>query len=376
MDNNKELFEGLLKADGINPAGATESERIAFAKMLNEQSKPKQSKPSIARPDTWRIIMKSKITKFATAAVIIIAALIGINQFGGPINVTGVALADVAKEIEQIKNCLFKKTTIVSAKDNSTHTFDSLVYSAEAAIREDIYDKKKITNQVFVKFSEGIVVGIDHKLKLFKKIELTEEDIEKFSPISPKNIVDLILQKGKYKNLGQKTVDGVLSEGFEFNDKRAMLSMDKERIENVVTRLWVDVNTNLPVRIEVDGVLINNSKANVVMSDPKWNVDLDSDFFEPNIPTDYIKPEQRGFIGINLENWPTLKVVPGMPAKKAGIKDGDIVLKVNGNSISHIKSSTDALNLFLGKIGDKVVLTIKRAEQILTFEIERLPMPK
>ncbi|MHC4215073.1 MAG: PDZ domain-containing protein [Planctomycetota bacterium] len=112
------------------------------------------------------------------------------------------------------------------------------------------------------------------------------------------------------------------------------------------------------------------------MCDPKWDVDIESDFFEPNIPDDYITPEQRGFIGINLENWPTLKVVPGTAAEKAGIKDGDVVLKVNGNDISHIKTSTDAQNLFLGKIGEKVVLTIKRGEQILTFEIERLPMPK
>ena len=370
MDNNKNLVEGLLKADGINPAGATESERIAFAKMLNKQSKPG------SRPDIWRIIMQSKITKPATAAVIIIAALIGINQFGGPINVTGVALADVAKEIEQIKNCLFKKTTTVSAKDNSTNTFDSLVYHSEGVIREDIYDNNKIAKQVYVKASEGIIVGIHHKLKLFKKMNLTDEDIEKFSPISPKNIVDLILSKGKYKKLGQKTVDGILSEGFEFNDKRTMLSMDKERIEDVVMRLWVDVNTNLPVRIELGGVLNNNSKANVVMCDPKWDVDLDSDFFEPNIPDDYITLEQRGLIGINLENWPTLKVIPGMAAEKAGIKDGDVILKVNGNDISHIKSSDDALSLLLGKAGDKVVLTIKRGEQILTFEIERLPMPK
>ena len=40
MDNEKKLFEGLLKADGINPTGTTESERIAFIKMLDEQSKP------------------------------------------------------------------------------------------------------------------------------------------------------------------------------------------------------------------------------------------------------------------------------------------------------------------------------------------------
>jgi len=152
--------------------------------------------------------------------------------------------------------------------------------------------------------------------------------------------------------------------------------MDKEKIKNVVTRLWIDVNTNLPARVEVDCVLINNTKANVVMCDPKWDVELEADFFEPNIPIDYMEPEQRGLIGINLEDWPTLKVGSGTSAEKAGVKDGDVVLKVNGNSISHIESSGDALNLLLGKAGEKVVLTVKRGEQILTFEIERAPLPE
>jgi len=176
-----------------------------------------------------------------------------------------VALADVAKKIEQIQNCVFKKTTTVFSKDNIINSFESLVYYTEAAVREDIRDNQKITYQVYVKFSEGILVGIDHKTKAFKIIDLADEDLEKLSPVSPKNIVNLILSKGKYKKLGRKTVDGVLSEGFEFEGTRAMLSMDKEKIENVVTRLWVDVNTNLPVRVEVDCVLINDSKASVVM---------------------------------------------------------------------------------------------------------------
>ncbi|MHC4310398.1 MAG: PDZ domain-containing protein [Planctomycetota bacterium] len=372
MDNNKKLSEGLLKADGIDPTGATESERIAFGRLLDEQSKLRQSKPSIAWPDIWRIIMKHKLTKLAAAAVMIVAVVVGLNIIGGP-DIASVALADVAKQIEQIKNCVFEKTTTVSSEDNIINSFDSLVYYTEAAVREDIYHDKKITKQVYVKFSGGIVVGIDHKTKLFRKMDLTDEDMEKMSPVSPKNIVNLILGKGKYKELGRKIVDGVPSEGFEFNDKRAMLSMDKDRVENVIMRLWVDVNTNLPARVEVDCVL-NNSKANVVMRDPKWDVELEPDFFEPNIPVDYMRPEQRGLIGVNLEDWPTLKVGSGMAAEKAGVKNGDVVLKVNGNSISHIESSGDALNLLFGKVGEIVVLTVKRGEQILTFEIERAPL--
>ena len=38
MDNNQRLRDGLLKADGIDPEGATNSEHAAISKMLDEQS--------------------------------------------------------------------------------------------------------------------------------------------------------------------------------------------------------------------------------------------------------------------------------------------------------------------------------------------------
>jgi len=79
MDNDKKLFEELLKADGITPGRITESERAAFAKMLDEQLKSKQTKPSIAWPNIWRTIMKTKIAKLAAVAVIIIAVFLSIS---------------------------------------------------------------------------------------------------------------------------------------------------------------------------------------------------------------------------------------------------------------------------------------------------------
>ncbi|MHC4728936.1 MAG: hypothetical protein ACYS17_17115, partial [Planctomycetota bacterium] len=49
--------------------------RIIDASLL-AQEKLKQTQSASIRPNIWRIIMKSQITKFATAAVIIIAAVI------------------------------------------------------------------------------------------------------------------------------------------------------------------------------------------------------------------------------------------------------------------------------------------------------------
>lgn len=320
-------------------------------------------------------IMRSKITRPAIAAAIVAAVVLGLNIAGGP-HMATVALADVAKRMEQTTNCVFKKTTTVSSEDGVANAFDSLVYYTHNAAREDVRDGEKIVSQVYATFPDGVLVAVDHRNRVFRTMNLADEDAERLSPISPANLVDLILSKGAYRNLGRRTVDGVLSEGFEFDDERAMLSMDKDKIESIVMRLWVDVSTHLPVRAEVDCLLTDNAKARIVMYDPQWDVELASDFFEPKIPAGYAEPKQRGLLGIDLEKWPALKVAPGMAAEKAGVRSGDVVLKVNGNSVSHIESSGDALSLLSGKVGEKVALTVKRGEQILTFEVERAPAPE
>jgi len=62
------------------------------AAVLDDKQKSAEPQPNI-----WRIIMRSRITKFAVAAVIIIGVLIGINQFGGSIDgtTTVYAMSDV-----------------------------------------------------------------------------------------------------------------------------------------------------------------------------------------------------------------------------------------------------------------------------------------
>ena len=79
--DNKKLFEELLKADGIDPAGATNSERTAFIKILDEQLKSKHTKLGTAQPNIWRIIMNSKITKYAAAAIVLVAVGLSITVF-------------------------------------------------------------------------------------------------------------------------------------------------------------------------------------------------------------------------------------------------------------------------------------------------------
>jgi len=54
------------------------------------------------RENTWRVIVHHKMTKFAIAAVIIVAALLGLNHFGGSIDGASVAWAEVVQRIENV----------------------------------------------------------------------------------------------------------------------------------------------------------------------------------------------------------------------------------------------------------------------------------
>jgi hypothetical protein len=81
---------------------------------------------------------------------------------------------------------------------------------------------------------------------------------------------------------------------------------------------------------------------------------------------------RKGYLGLELDDkrWPLVNIIPGMPAAKAGLQNGDIILKVNDKDMTHITTIRDALTVLHGDPGEKVKLTVQRGEQILAFEVE------
>jgi serine protease Do len=60
-------------------------------------------------------------------------------------------------------------------------------------------------------------------------------------------------------------------------------------------------------------------------------------------------------------------IVPGSPAEKAGLKDHDVITKVNNLNIDDKTSLTSALSKF--KVGDKVTLTVVRGGKTITVKV-------
>jgi len=89
-------IEKLIKNVDIDTNA--ERDRAVLADVLQVLQDSKGKEAAVPQPNIWRIIMKRPVAKLvAAAAVIIIAVLVGINQFGGSIDIARIALADVEK---------------------------------------------------------------------------------------------------------------------------------------------------------------------------------------------------------------------------------------------------------------------------------------
>ena len=64
-----------------------------------------------------------------------------------------------------------------------------------------------------------------------------------------------------------------------------------------------------------------------------------------------------------------MDVVPGIPAAKAGLQNGDKILTVNDNDITHITTIRDALTVFHGDPGEQVKLTVQRGGRWTDFNL-------
>ena len=157
-------IEEVIKKN-LNFTAGTELHDRMLDDVLNAQEKSKKTKSALVLPGIRRTIMKSRITKLAAAAVIIIAVLIGINQFGGSIDGASVAWADVAERFESVS---FFNVTIYLGWGPYSQDQKLEFHKIEIWKSENGQTRTHSGNEViFVEFVDGnnVVVAFDSSTK-------------------------------------------------------------------------------------------------------------------------------------------------------------------------------------------------------------------
>jgi len=281
----RENIEKVIKKFSIDVNPKKDQE--IFDELRQIQAESKQSEPGISTIKKWRIVRKNPITKLASAATIIIAVILALYLTDGP-DMATVALGEVLQNVEKMKCFTFRhkvssKTNSGTPEETSNVTERTTYVSAEYGLKHDVYKDGQLTGILYIP-SSGIDVTYVMPVTKQYMIETMSEEYMKENQVSPTGMIKEFMSY-EYTKLDKKKIDGVEAEGIEVNESGFY------GFESTVGRLWIDIETNLPVRMEIEGIR-GATESTVITYDFNWDTELDQSIFQLNIPDDYTLLEQ------------------------------------------------------------------------------------
>jgi hypothetical protein len=259
------------------------------ARIVNDAleafKRARQSGTPAVRRTCWAIIIKSRAARLAAAAVVIIAVIIGISQFGDTTAEAGVCWAEVGKKVEQIEMfiCRIRGSITDTVKGKTTEVTLVECYSSMQGVRRDMYRKDERIRITYMIPEENVRIDVLPSKKAYTRGLLSEEQmINYLDYYDPKKMLKKLLSS-EYTRLPRKTINGVEVEGIE-----GILAFEAQYCESSMVRFWVNVETELPVLIETEGVAAGGTlQMKGIIDQFEWDVEFEPAVFEPNIPADY-----------------------------------------------------------------------------------------
>jgi outer membrane lipoprotein-sorting protein len=206
---------------------------------------------------------------------------------------TGVALADVLVKVQQARAFMYRmKTTMtgnmilgMSAQQEVTTVTISNEYGTKWDVdKSDPGSGEKKTQQVYVIPGQKTVVSLMPEMKQYMRMELNDDWLARMKKQNndPREMIKQIMNC-EYTELGKSVIDGVEVKGFQTTDPAYFAGTAEEG----TSTLWVDAETWLPVRSEVDFKMGEQTSVHSVTYDYQWDIPVNASEFQPVIPEDF-----------------------------------------------------------------------------------------
>lgn len=242
------------------------------------------------RTDIFTITIKIRRSVLVSAAGFIFAMLAGIYYFSVPIDGSSVAWADVARKVEQVETFTYRmRTNPIGGRQNGSDRSETILcFSPKYGVRLGTYIDGRLKTREFILVEENAVISVTPQEKKYTRTLLDEQQFNKKQRKNDARLLIIEFMSGEYIELGSAVIDGIEVYGIE----RENPMQANDILENAVGRLWVDTKTNMPVRMELEGVMTGSSvRVRMVTDEFRWNVGLEASDFGPSIPDEYEEME-------------------------------------------------------------------------------------
>jgi len=260
-----EKVVGRLNVDTEPNQAHRENLRRQMLSVFNQAEQEPSTRIIVFRT-LRRLIMKSPITKIATAAAIIIAVSIGIHYLGGSIDGASVAWSQV---VEQISSHTKYKCRQRVVREQGPQIPTMQVYHLNLQQRRQEVEDGTI-HIIDMRGADAITVELypaDKKATVTKLIG--------FGPRKDPHITEMVKQfeQESTEKLGTKKVNGKILQGFRHKPT-----------ENSDFTVWVDPVTKLPVEIEIKHL---NRGQTLFLDEFEFDFKLDPSAFSTDVPDGY-----------------------------------------------------------------------------------------
>ena len=261
-----------------------------------------QKKKSVAsRPNLWRFIMESKVTRYSAAAVITLAmVLVLFNPFGISDN-GGIVWAQVVQKIDEAQMIVHKEQRFYYelGEEEPFLKTDVIKHCSQklGIVDEQYTTEGDLMHRAYVLGKSREMVAILPETKKYFKMPLRDSMAQIIDRLTPRGLVEHFMAIEHIK-LGRSRIDGCDVEGFEAIDTEIWPMPDKFKflfpVKQITWRFWIDVESSLPVRGEYEvitdrGLLTGMKKLKAVCKayDFEYHHEVREELFKPNIPDDY-----------------------------------------------------------------------------------------
>jgi hypothetical protein len=271
MGNVEKQFESLVRDIKFDDTPSADHRDKLGKDLLAAVTARSERLPAFSR--LWRITMKNPKIRLATAAVVVIAVLIGVHYLGGSIDGATIAWADVMEQIKNFRPYAYTQTT------RYYHTDKTII---RRFMMLNPYQRRE-------EFPDGTVRIFDYSQEPTGMLQLnpkTKQAAWKMSsreagPINNDILVELRRFEGNpdihpVEDRGLRNLDGCATKCFHIST------------EDFVYTAWVDIQTKLPVRIELEQPTF---KRTLIMTNFDFNPSFDETQFDRIPPEGYTLSE-------------------------------------------------------------------------------------